>query len=236
MVIAAKSGRFELRSRTLNRAAIAAGAAVALLLVLLVVAQLVLPGIAASRLRDRLSRSGRVLEVQVHAFPAIELLWHRADRVVVRMADYRKSPAGLQQDVAQVADVGTLDASAGVLRSGLLTLHDATLHKSGGELVGGGTVSEADLRSALPILSAVTPVASGGGQLTLQGTATLLGVSATVDATVRAQNGALVVSPDVPFGGLATITLFANPAIAVESISATPVPGGFAVTVHARLR
>ena len=47
-----------------------------------------LPGIAAQRLRDRLSRSGRVLEVKVEAFPAIELLWHQADRVVVRMASY----------------------------------------------------------------------------------------------------------------------------------------------------
>ena len=43
-------------------------------LVLLLVAQLVLPGIAAQRLRDRLSRSGQVLKVEVDAFPAVELL------------------------------------------------------------------------------------------------------------------------------------------------------------------
>src|SRR5581483_2441854 len=42
---------------------IALGALVAVILLLLVVAQLVLPGIAAQQLRDRLSRSGRVLEV-----------------------------------------------------------------------------------------------------------------------------------------------------------------------------
>ena len=36
-----------------------------LVVVLLVVAQLVLPGIAVQRLHDRLARSGRVLEVKV---------------------------------------------------------------------------------------------------------------------------------------------------------------------------
>ena len=47
------------------------------IVVVLIVAQLVLPGIAAQRIRDRLSRSGTVLGVQVDAFPAIKLLWRR---------------------------------------------------------------------------------------------------------------------------------------------------------------
>ena len=211
-------------------------AAAALVLILLGAAQAVLPGIATSRLRDRLARHGRVLSVKVDAFPAIELLWHQADDVVVRMASYSSSSSSLERTVGQVADTGSLDASAGVLRAGLLTVHGATLHKRGDRLVGSGTVSEADLRTSFPVLDAVAPVASSGGQLTLQGTATLLGVTATVDATVRPEDGGLVVSPDVPFGGLATVTLFSNPEVAVSSISAAPASGGFAVTVRARLR
>jgi hypothetical protein len=85
-------------------------------------------------------------------------------------------------------------------------------------------------------LGSVQPVASADGALTLRGTATVLGVGATVDATVRPQNGALVVSPDVPFGGLATLTLFSNPKIAVTGVSATPVAGGFALTAHGLVR
>jgi hypothetical protein len=69
--------------------------------VALVVAQLVLPGIAAQRLRDRLSRSGRVLEVTVQAFPAIELLWHQADRVVVHVTNFRATPGHLGSTLAQ---------------------------------------------------------------------------------------------------------------------------------------
>ena len=210
--------------------------ALALVVVLLGVAQLVLPGIAAQRLRDRLSRSGRVLEVQVHAFPAIELLWHRADSVVVRMANYRAAPSSLPRTLAQAGDVDTLHASAQVFQDGLLTLHDASLVKQGSGLTGSATVTQADLRAALPVLTSVTPVASGDGRLVVRGTATLFGLTATVDATVSATNGKLVVTPDVPFGGLATITVFSDSRIRVTGVSATPAPGGFTVRGTAVLR
>jgi hypothetical protein len=203
----------------------AAGVVVALL----VLAQLVLPGIATQRLRDRLSRSGRVVEVHVHAFPAIELLWHQADTVVVRMATYRATSSSLPSTLAQAGDVGTLRASAQLFQDGLLTLHDASLVKHGQGLSGAATVSQADLRSALPILTSVTPIASGAGRLVLRGTASLFGLTATVNTTVSAQNGKLVVTPDLPFGGLATVTVFSDPRISVTAVSATPVPGGFTV-------
>jgi hypothetical protein len=205
-------------------------------LLLLVVAQLVLPGIAAQRLRDRLARSGTVLHVEVDAFPAVELLWHQADRVVVRMGSYRSNPATLSGNVGQVVDVGSLDASANQLNSGLLTLRDATLRKRGNQLTAAATVTEADLRSAIPILDSVQPVGISGDQLILRGTATVLGVTATVDATVGPRNGALVVSPNVPFGALATITLFSNPAVVVKDVSAVPASGGFALSAHAQIR
>jgi hypothetical protein len=209
---------------------------VGLVVAVLVVAQLVLPGIAAQQLRDRLARSGQVLEVQVHAFPALELLWHHADSVVIRLGSYRSGSAALGSNLDQTSDVGSLRASVGELDTGLLTLRDATLVKHGSQLTGNATVTEADLRRALPILQSVTPVASGDGQLTLRGTATLLGVTASVDATVRAQDGQLVVLPDVPFGGLATITVFSNPHLSVESVGASPAPGGFLVRGTAALQ
>ena len=67
----------------------------ALVLLVLVIAQLILPGIATQDLRDRLAKSGRVLQVEIHAFPAIELLWNDADRVVVRMDTYTSVPGHL---------------------------------------------------------------------------------------------------------------------------------------------
>ena len=158
--------------------------------------------------------------MQVHAVPAIKLLWHQADRVVIRLGRYRSAPGPLGNSLGQTADVGSLDASAREVDAGLLTLRDAVLRKRGDTLTGTAVVTEADLRASLPIIQSLTPVASGGGQLTLQGTASLFGVTATVDATVKTQNGSLVVVPDVPFGGLATIKVFSNPHIDVQSVSA----------------
>jgi len=205
-------------------------------LVVLGVAQLVLPKIAEQRLRDQLERSGSVLEVKVSAFPAIKLLWHNADSVVVRLGAYRSPAGAIGSSLARAADVGTLDASARELDSGALTVRNATLRKRGDQLVGTATIAQADLRAAVPFLDNVQPVASQDGRLVLRGTATLLGLNASVDVTVAAQNGDLVVAPNVPFGGLATITLFSDPRIQVQSIAAAAVPGGFSLQVQARLR
>jgi hypothetical protein len=156
--------------------------------------------------------------------------------VVVRLGRYRPRSGKLGSTLDQVANVGTLDVTAQEVDYGLVTLHRATLTKHGSQLVGTAVVTESDLRTALPILTSVTPVASGGGTLTLRGTATLFGLSATVNATVGARDGKLVVVPDVPFGALATVTAFSDPHIHVDTMTATPTPGGFAVrgtaTVH----
>ena len=202
------------------------------MLALLVAAQLVLPGIAAQRLRDQLSRSGRVLEVRVDAFPAIELLWHQADRVVVRMARYHSTTGHLGSALAQASDTGSLDASARELQTGLLTLTNATLTKRGNELVGSASVSEADLRSAVPFVQGVTPVASGDGKLVLRGTA--FGV--TADATLMAVAGKLVVQPNVPILNFFTVTVFSNPHLAVQAVAARAIPGGFVFSGRGRLR
>jgi hypothetical protein len=50
---------------------------------LLALAQVFLPGIAAERIESRLERYGRVAGVSVTAWPAIELLWGHADSVRV---------------------------------------------------------------------------------------------------------------------------------------------------------
>lgn len=205
----------------------------AVVILLLVVAQLVLPGIAAQRLRDRLAKSGQVLDVHVSAFPAIELLWHQADRVVVRLKTYHSNPRPLSSLLEQTKDTGSLDASAGEFDTGLVNLHDAVLRKRGNALTGSATVTASDLRSALGgAIQDVRPVASGGGQLTLQGT--VLGV--TADATLRAQNGALVVQPDVPILNFVTVTVFSDPHVEVQGVGASDAPEGFSVSANARLK
>jgi hypothetical protein len=215
---------------------IAAGVAVLVLVRVLGVGQVVLPPIAAGMLRDRLSHSGRVLSVHVSAFPAVELLWHHADSVVVRMASYHSSAGHLTSLLDEAHQVGVLDVSARTLRAGLLTLHDARLTKHGNELSGSARILDADLRASIPILQSVSFVGAGGGAITLEGTAGAFGLAATARATVEPQDGHLVVVPDVPFGGFATITVFADPHVQVESVGGSPAPGGLAVSARALLR
>lgn len=203
---------------------------------LLVAAQLVLPRLAARRIRDQLQGSGTVLSVKVHAFPAIELLWHQADRVVIKLGVYRSTPGKIGSRLGETADVGKLDASASEVDTGLLTLRNATLRKRGDQLVGSALVTESDLRAAVPFLDSVTPVASGRGRLTLKGTATVLGLKASVNATVVAQDGKLVVAPNLPLGGLATVTVFNDPHLEVQDVAARATADGLAVSARGRFK
>jgi hypothetical protein len=152
------------------------------------------------------------------------------------MSSYQAGASEIGSKLGAAADVGSLELSAQELQSGVLTLRDARLRKQGNELIGSATVMQADLRAAVPFLDNVRPVASSGGQLILRGTASLLGLGASVDAVVAARDGALVVAPDVPFGGIATITLLDDPHVRVQSVSAVAVPGGFRLVARARVQ
>lgn len=220
-----------LRSRVL----LASVVALAVVLGLLAVAQLVLPGVAADRVRSRLSRDGSVVSVEVHAFPAVKLLWGRADSVRVRLASLRADNRRAGDLLSSASATHDADVSVARLTDGPLVLNDVVVRKRGAALTGQAGVARSALRAALPSGFDVRPVASGGGQLLLRARAGLLGVSVAVDALLSAQNGSLVVAPEVPFGGLATLTVFADPRVAVQGVGAVAVTGGYVFTARARL-
>ena len=215
---------------------IAAVVVVLVAVVVLGVAQLVLPGIAAQRIRSRLAPYGTVRSVSVHAFPAIELLWHHADSVHIDLASYHSGTGQVGSLLGQLGGIGSLDVLADQLDVGLLRLRQASLHKRGSQLTASAQVNESDLRAAVPFLDGVVPVASADGALTLQGQATVLGVTVSATASVLAQDGTLIVSPNLPFGGLATVTLFSDPHVAVQDVAAAAAPGGFSVSASGLLR
>lgn len=195
-------------------------------MVVLAGGQLVVPPIATIVLRHRLAADGRVLSAKLSAFPWIELLWQHADKLTVRMADYSPASHGIRQLLRDAAGVGTLDVSIRVLRTGLLTLHDVSLTKHADEMVGAAQIDLRDLQPALPIVRSLTPVHDADGRLVLRGTVSVLGVGATVDVVVDARDGKLVVAPAGLFGAFATITLFDDPHVTVQSVAAESVPGG----------
>jgi hypothetical protein len=211
-------------------------AVAATVVVLAVAQQVVLPPLAERRLRSELAASGEVERLDVRALPALELLWRRADSVSVTMREYRMRRTRLADMLADSRGVRRLDARAATLRADRLVMHAARMRKSGDALEGEASVTATALRAAMPPNLAVRPIAYGADGLVFEGTAALLGAVVSARVALVARDGRLLLVPAVPFGGLLTVTLFADPRIAVEAVGARPAPGGFALTVRARLR
>lgn len=204
------------------------------LVVVLVGGQLLAPAIATTVLRHRLGQYGRVLSVRISAFPWVELLWQNADSVTARMADFNVRPDQLRSLLDEAGGAGKLDISIGVVHTGLLTLRDVSFNKHGDEMEGVARLELEDLRAALPMVRSLTPVQDSGGQLVLRGSASVFGVNATVDVVVAAREGKLVVAPAGLLGAFATLTLYDDPHVRVQSVGATTVPGGVRFVVRGR--
>ena len=205
--------------------------ALAAALVVLAVAQLVLPALAERKLRDDLAAQGRVLDADVSAFPAVKLLAGRADRVKVRMAEARFAGGELADLLDRARAAGELDARIDVMRVGPLLVRDLRLDKQGDRLHSEAAVSDADLRAALPADLGLRPVAGGGDGLTLEASA----FGFAVRARLSVRDGALVIAPEGLLGGFATVTLFQDPRVRVTEVGARAHAGGFTMTADAQL-
>jgi len=192
------------------------------LIAVLGLCQLLLPTIASSRLRDALSANGSGVHVSIHAFPAAELLFGRADAVSVRIDRLRISKGGggsLHQLLERIGGTGRLDASVGTMWSHKLELRHVVLRKRGVELTLRASVTHAAIERALPSHLKVTGAAKAGGGLSLSFTAALLGKSVTADAAVVARAGDVEISPELPLLEGLGLELFADPNVAADSVS-----------------
>jgi hypothetical protein len=228
-----------LRSRIGARGLVFAILALAAVLVF-GVGQLVLPGVAEQKLRSDLARYGPVRRVHLESAPAIKLLWHKADRVEVAMDSYHSESSGhgsLAGFLSRTRDVGNLDVTVGTLRSRLLTLHDVSLHKDGDVLVGQARLTQHDLASALPSFVGLRPVSASANGIVAQVSASVLGHRVAVRIAVLADSGRVVVRPEgLPFGSLATIPVFDDPRVYVESLGAELRGEEYLLTARALLR
>lgn len=213
-------------------------AAPILLVLVLVLAgsQVVLPRLAERRLKGDLADIGEVREVRVSAFPALKLLAERADRVEVVLGPTQAGTGDIGDLVDRARDTDELDARVASMRLGRLALRDLRLRKRGDALEGEAGLTLDALRAAVPPGIGFKPVDEGDGQLVLEATAGLLGINAKVRARLSARDGALVVAPEgIPFGGLATLTVFSDPRIAVTEVGARRTADGYALTARGRL-
>ena len=214
---------------------LALGSAV-FLLSLVAAGQLVLPELAERNLRDDLEPSGQVRDVDVSAFPAIKVLFGRADRVEVEMGEVKAGQGELADLLARTADTDELRARATTLRVGPFVARDARLTKDGERLRGSVAVTVAELTAALPLEVGLQPVETEDGSLLLEATAGVLGQQVTVRARLAAREGDVVIAPEGLLGGFATLTVFSDRRVRVRRVGAEPATGGFTVTAEATVR
>jgi hypothetical protein len=208
-------------------------------LVVLVLAQLLLPWLAARRISSRVGRYGKVLSVSVSAWPALELLWGHADSVHVRAKSLALEPAQVGGLLWESHGVSRMDVSAESVQVGQLRVTDATLSKRGSALSAQAFTSEADVAAALPSGFGVRLLRSEGGEVEVQATGGLFGINASVNAVAGASDGKLVAHP-VGFlvDGL-RLTLYSDPHVYVDGVGASvhsAQPLSYRLTMTATLR
>jgi hypothetical protein len=215
----------------------------AALVVLFLLAQLLLPGIAAQRVRSELARYGEVRSVAISAFPAIELLWGDAQSATMSAASLSMTPTQANELLARSRGVRRIDMRAASVRIGSFKLRDVAWRKRGNELYLNGTLTEADLRAALPGSTGFALLGSNSEGVEMRVSGSLFGVSTSLDVRLSAAEGKLVARPiNVPFGGLVKITLLSESHLYVQSIALADSPSAAAgspvyeASISARLR
>lgn len=203
-------------------------ALLAIVAILLVLAQALLPRFAATRMRDTVAKYGVVQSASVSAWPAIELLWGRAGSANVSAASLSATPAQIGALLWEARGVERLTVTArqATLRlpalAGGLTLSDIRLAKTGEVVQASATMTQAQLDAALAGGLSLRPLGSRNGQIELRASGGLFGVRASIAAVVRQVEGRLVAEPqNVPFASLGQVTLFSDPHLKVQSVGLT---------------
>jgi hypothetical protein len=214
---------------------------------LVVVAQFVLPGLAAKRLRSDLAKQGSDVHVEISAFPAIKLLLNKADKVTISVGTY-KTDDGSSDDsggddladlLAQTKATKKLDVDVRVLNDRLLRMQQVNLHKDGNALTASVTLLQSDIDAALPAHLRLTGSDKDG--LTVSGSTSVFGEDIDADARVEADDdGSLVISPQggdaIDLGDLVSVPVFEDKRVAVDSISASSASDRYTLTIHGHLR
>lgn len=193
---------------------------------LVVLVQLVAPGIAARVVRKKVEKYGSVNSVQVKAWPAVKLAWRHADEVRVSAGELKVSPEQAVALLKEAKGADRVQASVESVEMGGLRLTDASLEKRGSKLRAKGVVSEADVKRALPEGIEVALVKSENGTVEVRASGGPFGVSTSVDAVAQAEDGKLVARPTGLLLSALKLTVFENPSVYVEGVEARALESG----------
>lgn len=206
---------------------------------LLGLAQLFLPRIAASMISSRLGRYGIVESVHVKAWPAVKLLWGSADSVTVTARRLRLSPVQTAKLLWEARGLDRITMTAESVHEGPLRLSDVSFRKQGQALSAQALLYAADVRSALPPGAEVQLLSSEAGEVKVRAAGGLFGVRTSLEAVAAASEGKLVVHPAAGLLSGFQLTLFSDPHVYVQAVGASVEssrPLSYRLTMRASLR
>jgi len=203
-----------------------------------VLGQVLLPGIAADRIRDSLEAHATGVRVSVSADPGLELLLGHADTVTVHIDQLypRQAHGRIHSLFARVGETDNLDASIREAFVGGLAIDDIHLTKHGSLLLGRATVTTVAIDAALPLHLRIADRNPNASTLLLSGRVDIFGHKLGGTASVKAERGQLVIAPANPLLAFLHATIFDDPHVQVETISARAVPGGYTFVASGRFQ
>lgn len=193
----------------------------AAVLLLLLLAQIVLPRIAAGQISSKVGRYGHVRSVDVSAWPAVELLWGHAGSVSVHADSLKMSPAQTAKLLWEARGLHDLDVDVEEASVGNLRVTGARLRKRGATLEAGASTTRAAVAAALPSGVGVSLLHSGDGQVEVAAAGGLFGLGYEVDAVASAEEGKLVVTPRGALLSAFKLTLFEDAHVHLTGLAAT---------------
>jgi hypothetical protein len=216
--------------------------AIAVAAIVVALAQLIGPAVAAKVVAGKVGRYGTVRKVSVKAWPAVKLLWREADEVSVDAGTLRLSPEEAVALLREGSSTDEVDARAQAVDVSGLRLRSVRFEKDGRRMRAEGTVSEADVAEVLPPGVGVALLGSEEGTVRVKVSGGLFGVGVSVEAVARAEDGKLVARPEGLLSGL-KLTIFESGDVYVEGVEARALAGGragegkrYELVMWARLR
>lgn len=208
---------------------------VAVVLVLLVAGQFVLPAIATDVVRSKVGDPSA--KVTVKAYPAWKLAFGHVDRLRVSSPTFVDADRSLTDVLRRARKVDRLDARIGAMTFQRLPLRNvhASIHDR--RVTATAEVAVADLATMVPGGGTLTALPDqGDGRPRFDATVSVLGVRSQVRVVVTASDGAIEVSPDGGIGSLLRFTVFENPALRIDDVRGRVTGDQVALTVTGQLQ
>jgi hypothetical protein len=208
--------------------------AVGLVVVLLLLSQILLPGIVASKLRSSLKGAATGVHLSVHASPALELLFGHADSVDLSIEELRPTgSANVKALLERTRETETLDATVARLITQKLELDHVSVQKRGSLLTTSAAVNRTALAAALPPGISLTAPVAGSQAIAFTARITLLGQSIDANARLEARRGKIEIVPESAL--LPAIPVFSDSQLAVDVLKVAVQGADYTFTAEGHL-